>query len=332
MRTSVIYLQSGFWKQLQADTSISGLQCLMNVFEAILNADLHTDIEDEVWDTDPFLSFLWKKYLENQYEIELFDNISIDKPEENIENLSAIYLMDCDTQTCNNLGSDYGIIAINNSGLSEKEYLFKGNAFLLEKNSKRYVDGYLHFKSKIYYPCNSMILVDPYLLTNKQNIKNNLITLLNAMLPLRKQHIIFHISIFSMLGNRNNDALNVKEYHSEISEMIQTIRDKLEFSLTLYAIGSAEEFHSRMILTNNVFFSAYDGFDIFKDNGQASKNASFDIVVPRLMGNNRQDMNNYLRWIKITRDRSHNQYEKHFWGTRENRLFELVKDSKNGSK
>ena len=60
MRTSVIYLQSGFWKQLQADTSISGRQCQMNVFEAILNADLHTDIEDEVWDTDPFLSFLWK--------------------------------------------------------------------------------------------------------------------------------------------------------------------------------------------------------------------------------------------------------------------------------
>ena len=79
-----------------------------------------------------------------------------------------------------------------------------------------------------------------------------------------------------------------------------------------------------MIITNNVFFSADDGFDVFKSDGTASKNATFNIVLPRLVGNYRQDMSNYLRWIKIAKERSCKQYKTQFWGPRENRLFDLV--------
>lgn len=324
MKTKVIYLQSGFWKQLQADTSIAGLQCLMNVYEAISLANLRTDIEDEVWDTDPFLKILWKKYLSSQSDVELFEKISIDKPEENIEDLTAIYLTDADTQTCHNLGENYGIEVINSTDLSHKEFLFKGDGFLLTKNKECYKDRYLQFTSQIHYPCNSMILIDPYILTNKQNVERSLYYLLDAILPYKKQQVVFHLSIFSMLGAKNNDALNVKEYHTIISDLIKNIREGLDFIMTLYAIGSAEEFHRRMIITNNVLFSADDGFEVFKDNGQASKNASFDIVLPRLLGDDRLDMSNYLRWIKIAKNRSHRQYEKHFYGTKENRLFGLI--------
>lgn len=325
MKTKVIYLQSGFWKQLQVDTSISGLQCLMNVYEAISVANLRTDIEDEVWDMDPFLKILWKKYLSNQSDVELYENISIDRPDGNIEDLSAIYLTSSDTQACNELGVKFGILAINNTELPRKENFFKGDGFLLIKNKVCYQDRYLQFTPQIHYPCNSMILIDPYILSDKHNIERNLYYLLNAILPHKKQQVVFHLSIFSMLGHKNIDALNVREYHTKISDMIKSIREGLDFIMTLYAIGSAEEFHRRMIITNNVLFSADDGFDVFKENGQASKNASFDIVLPRLVGDNRQDMSNYLRWINIAKTRSSKHYEKHCWGTKENRLFELVR-------
>ena len=72
MKAKVIYLQSAFWKQLKADTSIAGLQCIMNVYGAITEANLRTDIEDEIWDNDPFLVLLWKRYLTSQSDIELF--------------------------------------------------------------------------------------------------------------------------------------------------------------------------------------------------------------------------------------------------------------------
>ena len=323
MKSGVIYLQTGFWKQLQADTPIAGIQCLMNVYDAISEARLRTDIEDEVWDSDPFLKLLWKKYVSNKSDIELFEKITIDKPDENAEDLSAVYLIEDDGSICERLGSQFGVVAINSQDAPRKKYLFKGDGFLLKKNTECYEDRYLQFKSRIHYPCNSMILIDPYLLSNKQNIQNNLYYLLDAILPDKKLKVVFQMAIFSMLGNNNTDAVNGEKYYADIVNVIRATRKGLDFNLTLFAIGKAEEFHSRIIVTNNVLFKAEDGFDVFKDNGQASKNATFDIVVPRLFGNSRQDTTNYIRWIKIAKQRSFRQSETQFWGSRENRLFEL---------
>ena len=297
MKARIIYLQSAFWKQLKADTSIAGLQCLMNVYEAITDANLRTDIEDEVWDDDPFLILLWKKYLQSQADVELFEKISIDKFEENAEDLSAVYLVNENSETCNNLGVQYGVVVINNTDMPRKEYLFKGDA---------------------------MILIDPYILTKEQNIDNNLFPLLDAILPSRKLQLVFQIAIFSMIGEKNQNATNGDSTFIRVKNLITALRKGLNFDLTLYAISHSEEFHSRMIITNNVLLSAADGFEVFKDDGKASKNAKFDIVMPRLVGDSRQDMSNYLRWIKVAKTRSIRQSETQYWGTRENRLFDLV--------
>lgn len=324
MKARIIYLQSAFWKQLKADTSIAGLQCLMNVYEAITDANLRTDIEDEVWDDDPFLILLWKKYLQSQADVELFEKISIDKFEENAEDLSAVYLVNENSETCDNLGVQYGVAVINNTDMPRKEYLFKGDGFLLKKNAICYEDRYLQFKSKLLYPCNAMILIDPYILTKEQNIDNNLFPLLDAILPSRKLQLVFQIAIFSMIGEKNQNATNGDSTFIRVKNLITALRKGLNFDLTLYAISHSEEFHSRMIITNNVLLSAADGFEVFKDDGKASKNAKFDIVMPRLVGDSRQDMSNYLRWIKVAKTRSIRQSETQYWGTRENRLFDLV--------
>ena len=324
MKAKVIYLQTGFWKQLKADSSIAGLQCLMNVYEAISEANLRTDIEDEVWDSDPFLMILWKKYLTSQADIELFDVITLEKPEENAEDLSAVYLTTEDSRKYEEIGLHYGVIVINNVDITQKEYLFKGDGFMLKKNATRYDDRYIQFRDKITYPCNSMILIDPYILSKKENIENSLCSLLEAILPNKKLQIVYQIAIFSMIGAGNRDAAKGGDVYGQLKNLITALRKGLDFDLTLYAIGASEEFHSRIILTNNILFNAADGFDVFKDDGRSNKNAMFDIVMPRLFGNSRQDMSNYLRWIKIAKERSKRHSETQCWGTRENRLFDLV--------
>ena len=324
MKAKVIYLQSAFWKQLKADTSIAGLQCMMNVYEAITEANLRTDIEDEIWDNDPFLVLLWKRYLTSQSDIELFEEITIDNLGENAEDLSAVYLINDNDTKCHSLGIQHGVVAINSVEMPRKEHLFKGDGFLLKKNAIRYEDRYLQFKSKLCYPCNAMILIDPYILTKEQNIDNDLFSLLDALLPNRKLQLVFQIAIFSMIGDKNQDAANGESSYNRIKNLITALRKGLDFDLTLYAISHSEEFHSRMIITNNVLLSAADGFDVFKDDGKANKNAKFDIVMPRLVGDSRQDMSNYLRWIKVAKDRSKRQSDTQYWGARENRLFDLV--------
>jgi len=324
MTANIIYLQSGFWKRIREDTSIAGIRCLMNVYNAMSESEVRTDISDEDFDTDSYLVLLWKRHVSGQSHVELYEKVAIDKPADNAEDLSAVYLTDTDNNTCESLGTKYGIIAFNNNDMPQKEFLFKGDGFMLKKNSTTYADRYMQFKSQIQYPCNSLILIDPYILTREQNIENNLYSLLDAILPNRKLQIAFYISIFSMIGEKNQDAANGEKVYNRIKNLITAIRKGLNFDLTLYAISHSEEFHSRMIITNNVLFGAADGFEVFKDDGKANKNAKFDIVMPRLVGDSRQDMSNYLRWIGIAKARSKRQSETQYWGNRKNRLYELV--------
>lgn len=324
MNARVIYMQAGFWKDLRDDESITGLQHLIKVYEAISEANLRTDIQDEDWDTDPYLMLLWKKYLSNQSDIELYEKLALDKPEDDAEDLSAIYLTKLDIETCRNLGTNYGVIAVNNQDLTRKDCLLKGDGFSLEKDITCYEDGYMQFRPKIHYPCNSMILIDPYMLSKKENIENSLCSLLDAILPTRKLKPMFYISIVSMIGEKNRDYEKGGEVYDRIQNLIASVRKGLNFELTIYAIGAAEEFHRRMILTNNVLFKAEDGFEVLRGDGSSNKNANFSIVLPRLIGDSRLDMSEYLRWIGIVKDRSDGQSKTQFWGTRRNRLFELV--------
>lgn len=324
MSSSVIYLQSGFWKQLRADDSIDGIRSLMNVYNAILESELRTDISDDDFDSDSYLTLLWKRHIAGKSHVELYDDIIIDNPEDNAEELSAVYLTDADNAKCDDLGKQFGVVAMNSSDVFNKEFLFRGNSFLLQKNSVRYDDRYMQFQDKLHYPCNSMILIDPYLLSKKGNIESNLYSLLDAMLPTKKLQIGCHISIFSMIGDKNMDAANGETVYNSIKNIITAMRKGLNFDLTLYAISHSEEFHSRMLLTNNVIVKADDGFEVFKEDGTSSKNATFGIVVPRLVGDNQQNMAYYLRWITISKKRSQKQSATQFWGSRKNRLFDLV--------
>ena len=330
MNARIIYLQSDFWKQLRSDTSIAGIRCLMNVYDAMLESELRTDISDDDWDSDEYLVLLWKRYTSGQSSVELYDNLTFDSIEDNVEDLSAIYLTNKSDTECESLGLKYGVFAINTYKIPKKEHIFKGDGFLLKKNCIKYDDRYMQFQSKMHYPCNAIIMIDPYILTKEQNIENNLYSLLEAILPNKKLQVKLQISIFTMIGDKNCDAVNGnskfngESAYNRIRNIIAALRKGLNFDLSLYAIGPSEEFHSRMVITNNVQINAEDGFEVFKDDGKSNKNARFEVVMPRLTGDSRQDMSNYLRWIKIAKDRSRKQSETQIWGKCENRLFELV--------
>ncbi len=323
MSSRVIYLQASFWQQLRADTSIAGLQCLMNVYCAISESELLTDISDEVWDTDEFLILLWKRHLQGKSEIELYESLSMENLDSSTAVLSAIYLTVKNAEDCNRLGTHYGIAAFNCERALRDEHLFKGNGFLLKKNDF-YENRFLQFENILKYPCNAMIMIDPYILLKAEDIDDNIPSLFDVLLPTKKLEMAYHLSIFSMVSENGDNAYGQNKYE-KICNLIKALRKGLCFDLTIYAIGKAEDFHSRMIITNNALLQAPDGFNVFRKNGKANKNAKFDIVLPRLIGDARQDMSNYLRWIKVAKTRSQGHSMSMLWGTKENRLFDLVK-------
>lgn len=320
MNSRTIYLRADFWKELRKDTSIEGKMLLMEVYEAISASTLHSDIEDELWSSDEYLKIIMKKWEGGRMQIELYETLPVDRPTYNAVSLSAIYLAEENNMTCDGIGAKYGVVVLN-SGTLKRRQLCKGDSIMLNKGEV-YHERYYTFKDKLTHPCNAMLVIDPYLLSRRENIENNVASLLDVMLPTNRQEYEFHISFFSTLGMQSE--WQMQTIYDELQRLIIRLRKCLTYSLTLYSIGKGEAFHSRMIITNNAIISAEDGFEVFNGNGKSNKNAKFDIVFPRLANDSRQDMSNYLRWIKIAKEYSEECSTKIFFGSRTNRLYSIV--------
>lgn len=219
------------------------------------------------------------------------------------------------------------------TGFCEKMQLRQGRAFLnedlLDKNPSFFEDKDCYISKDLKYEkgwenselcsvignhtCNALILIDPYICTvgNACGMNDNLKSLLNVLLPC-SLNIPFHLSIFTKL----TDQTKGKEVYQQISEVFKTIRPLLDVKFTLY---STHDIHDRMVLTNNYMIKVGAGFDLFK-NGKAVNETTVDYSPKK------SDI--YYRWLKhvtkISRKSEANENYANHWGSKENRLFDLV--------
>lgn len=338
MKSHIVYFQASFWKNLSADYSREGIRTMLDVSDALGDSCVITDASEEMILRDEFLKIIIKQKSYQRCNEHYFDKI-IDNLNSsstiNIENLCATYMLDKSVAECQNIEKKYGVVAINAKTVTDRRYLFKGDGFNLDKTI-RYDSRYITFKEKLSHPCNSLIIIDPYLLIKREmngdgkvyypGISNNLESLLNAILP-QKLEIDFHLTIISCL-NRSDE---VKEVYNDIIKCLESIREELTVKLGLFYTDKGyyyeiESFHSRHIISNTFAVDSEDGLDLFNKIGYITKNNPVvSIVFPRLFGNSRQDIAKYCNWITSVDKYINNEVGERYYGTKENRLFELVK-------
>lgn len=318
--TSIVYMQVGFWEKLASDTSREGIRTMLDVSDALGNSHVITDVPEEMIQKDTFLMVMIR-----QGNYQRCDSNYINKKVEGLNpssdsiDLCATYMLDKSAMLCDGYGAQYGVLAMSADGLWKKRHLFKGNGFNLEKNLV-YQNGYKGFARQLQHPCNSMIVIDPYILTDKSNISNNLINLLDAMLPTQTQ-VTFHILVVSILGDpEKNFFYNIKDIFDDIETGIEGIRPKLTFSLCLLSILKGGAFHRRLVLTNNAMADFADGINLFNGDKKSTKNTTVDIVYYNLIGNERQDLAKYNLWIKIVKEQLSKAPSICIYGIKENRL------------
>jgi len=341
--TPKIYFQTSFWEELKKDSTPEGFRTLLSVYDALLGSAVVTDVTEEYLNSEENeLLKKWYKHSISHNDVELcepkyfdsiFDGIDSSAP---AEQLSATYLLldkvkDKDDKRCDGYSNLYGICALSAKGLSKKKYLFKGDGFSLTKDTT-HEKKYKEFENKLNHPCNSMIVIDPYLLTDKRNIESNLRNLLDTVLPLPEHKFKpqFHLSIISILGNPGKGIkYDPQKIYDQIESIIKQLRPELNFSLGVLYIYKGGDFHRRLVLTNTWVADFADGTDLFDEKGIAKKNTTVDVVYPRLIGDDRQDLSKYEQWIRIAKE----EYKKvgenrkdDCKGFKENRLFDLVKD------
>lgn len=321
--TSIVYMQVGFWEKLASDTSREGIRTMLDVTDAFGNSTVITDATEEQIQKDIFLMKLIR-----QGNYQRCDSNYINKKVDNLNSSSgtadlfATYMLEKSPMLCDGYGAQYGVLAMSADGLWKKRFLFRGDGFNLEKGQV-YQNGFMGFASQLQHPCNSMIVIDPYILTDRSNITYSLISLLDAMLPKQSQ-VIFHILVISILGNPEKRIVyNIKDIFKDIDQNIRNIRPQLLFSLCLFSILKGGAFHRRLVLTNNVMIDFADGINLFNENKKSIRNTTVDIVHHKLMGNDRQDLAKYNLWIEIVKEQISNAPSGCIYstnGTKENRL------------
>lgn len=324
MKRGHIYIQHGFWKAVKdLGVSVFGPNA-WDLFCVLRTSILHAEIPIEIFGQDDLLSILWHESGGSCYMDEGMTDYIINQNEDSIENLCSVYLLDKNKTACEKYAQSKGTLCLNSQMLAEQSYLITGKKILFDFHER---GGYNGLKTFFLHPCNSLLLIDPYILNERSYIKNHLRNLFDSILP-ESLDIQFQISIFSGIGKINDGQLG-ESFFNEVLNTLKDIRPNLIFSLTIYQIPiQGEGWHARYLLTNNLMIHATEGFDFWglvHGEMKAKKAGKFEISCPWLEKNN--DIREYSIWInKAAKEATMgNGYHHERWGSKENRLFDLIK-------
>jgi hypothetical protein len=239
--------------------------------------------------------------------------------------LTAYYLTCCDCKTCQKCMDECGVLAICPENLKNFKSILYDNGSAIGKNEQT------DWKQKlIFTPCNSLVLVDNYILSDSKGV-DNLTKIFEVLLPQKldsNSDVPFQISIFTTLkkGNAKND-IDSQNCLNKIAISVEKLRPDLYFKLAIFKC-SFEKFHDRIIITNNTYISCGGGFDLMND-GKSEKATTLNYVFPFFYKSAKWDSmaySNFLNSVKGNYDKATEfraDYLTGFYvGNKKNRLIE----------
>lgn len=213
--------------------------------------------------------------------IEDFPQIKRFKVDKQLDLLNAFYFTCEDKKTCEMISKQYGIIVLSPDNISELSPVLLDQGVALRK---REISNWQKILHKTYFPCNSAIIVDNYVLNETEQMIENLKGIFDAILPCSlNPGAPFHISIFTALKRDKRTDLPSQIRLKKITEMIHEIRPELNFKLSILKCSS-DQFHDRTIITNNAYIGCGAGFNLF-NKGKSQKTTTINIVFPFLNQN-----------------------------------------------
>lgn len=233
----------------------------------------------------------------------------------------ATFLIDKPADAYKKITNAYGLLAFDNESIYKSQKYF-------EQYPKSIVKGELHssfwkFLNEFKHPCNSLTIIDNYLLQNDHDIEKNIVPIIKYLAP-EKLKIPFHISIFA-LDSPNNKIVDFKRRYESIKQKLKEIRPNLEIKLGVFLKNKDE--HDRYIITNYISIDSGAGFDLNAENDKTKHGTAIKINFPEtslFISEKGDDL--YLKVKKIEKKIFENAVSNNnltnFWGEKTNRLFD----------
>lgn len=273
------------------------IEFLQNFFNNIPQYNYENSKEFEIWDNYKSL-FLnnctltldeeqkFKELLMNKNELFIILNkrcdgayidIQFDKKNdiELLENSQELFFL-TDTKKCKELEENYGMMFISAKTLDENaDILFEQATIPIDKKGSSISNW--NFIEKYKHPCNAMIIADNYLLKqdgkiNKEELQNNLLLMLDKLLPEKLNKLDFHLTIITGDGRNFIDIKNRYEY---LNTELQKLRSSYKIELKI--IGKSIDNHDRNIITNYLHIYSGFGFTLFKERNKVLANTTISI-------------------------------------------------------
>ncbi len=302
------------------EDSIQELKLWSDINAYIFRANIHLDISVSEFgmfvQQEEYYKFWWKKSCDGECNIEFNNNNFPDIERLTDENdlCSSVYLTTKSDEICKKAEDSFGVIILNSSHTKSTNKIFQVYLESVKKGNHSHQDW--RFLAKLKHPCNSLAIVDNYILKNETVIRENLIPILDQLLP-SSLEIDFHLSVFSM-NEFNNDR-----YFRLVQSELQRLRPNLTCKITLHQIRNSE-FHDRCLMTNYLLCDSGSGFDLF-----VNRKAIHQTIVLGLFPFSANNMNpdqtvTYedlkLALKKMKNNAAQNPNFRNYWGDNVNRL------------
>jgi hypothetical protein len=184
----------------------------------------------------------------------------------------TLFFLDKTPIECKNLEDDFGLIFISKEELSKKAtWLFSWAVRNVQKKNGNHKNW--DFLKKFRHPCNALLLADNHILNDKRLWKENLLSVLQNLLPERLNKQIFELTIFREVIKTPNANQLLK---NEFDELEAILKQTFDYEINLTIIPTYE-IHDRNILTNYAWFNSGYGFNLFK-NGIVEKSTTITFL------------------------------------------------------
>ena len=295
-------------------TDENAVQMWLNVGKFIRKSQIMIDIKDEQFaqqlQTLPEKLNIAKKYV--QGECTCSDTHGFEYVE-NVNNSSATrtkttYLINKSAGICRNYASKFGIVTLSPSYWSSEEEA-EANSYLFRDCGRAVEEGkYLKWADILRNQhnlsnCNSMVIIDNYILKSLNNLEEILKALLPKQIPGVTREDKFYLTIITAKDKSN--TRNDEHIYRQLVEKIKQIRPNLDFEFDMFVEQntSSNTFHDRYILTNNVRIKVGGGFDSINKHGKATKQTDVSILHPGIQSINDACDDDYMGALNLATHR-----------------------------
>ena len=270
------------------DSSISKMKCYLNIFDLISRSaiEMNISIRDFMLkiEKDQWLKTLWKKstegnckldFNENDF-LELFGDLENENENEN-ETLNSIFLLGNQLESLREKCEGHGLLVIDITEIENNNHLFIDQGSTIDRSqTSRFIENCWSVLNRARHKCNSMIIIDPYILSDPNNYNANIYLILKKFLP-NSLETEFHLTIIT-----KSNTINLQNKYGIIDNYISQIRPNLSYS---FNICGDNRFHDRLILTNYMLIKCGAGFSIYRrirGEFRAQNPTDISIIYPKI--------------------------------------------------